>query len=81
MIAVTNEPQRTERETDRIVTLVESKLRESHYLALRVVTCQFHKGVLILRGRVPSFYLKQVAQSVVRNIEGVAQIDNRLEVD
>lgn len=52
----------------------------SAYFALRRVACAYHEGVLILRGRVPSFYLKQVAQTIVKNaVEGI-QIDNRIEV-
>ena len=85
MIATVHSPRLTTKQanpkTCLVVALAESKLREGHYLALREVTCQFCEGVLILRGRVPSFYLKQVAQTVVRNIEEVAPIDNRLEVD
>lgn len=67
-------------DAERIVAIAESKLRESHYFAVREIRCQFHDGVLILRGQVSSFYLKQVAQSLVCNIEKVAHIDNRLRV-
>jgi hypothetical protein len=35
---------------------------------------------LILTGRVPSFYLKQVLQTLLRDIQDVRQIDNRVEV-
>ncbi|MEX0729121.1 MAG: BON domain-containing protein [Planctomycetaceae bacterium] len=39
------------------------------------------EGAVILRGRVPSFYLKQLAQEVVRQTDGVSCIVNELEVD
>lgn len=85
MVATTHLPRKTtqpaSKVADRVVALAESKLRKSQYNSLRAVRCQFHEGALILHGRVPSFYLKQVAQTVVRNIEEVAQIYNRLEVD
>ena len=37
--------------------------------------------VLVLRGRVPSFYLKQVLQTLLRDVEGVRHIDNQVSVD
>ena len=64
--------------------VVESKARqllgESNYLALRRLNCEFHNGHLVLRGRVPTFYLKQVAQTLMRQLPQVRQIENRLDV-
>jgi len=37
-------------------------------------------NVLIVRGRVPSFYLKQVLQTALMDVEGVRQIDNQVDV-
>jgi hypothetical protein len=38
-------------------------------------------GVIRLSGQLPSFYLKQVAQTLVaRRLNGSAGIDNRVEV-
>jgi BON domain len=36
--------------------------------------------VLTIRGHVPSFYLKQVLQVLLKNLEGVERIDNQVEV-
>ena len=36
--------------------------------------------VLILNGSLPTYYLKQVAQEAVARIEGIARIENRIEV-
>jgi hypothetical protein len=44
------------------------------------ISVQFSDGVLTLRGRLPTFYLKQVLQTLLRNLEGVERIDNRVEV-
>ncbi|TWT56060.1 BON domain-containing protein [Allorhodopirellula solitaria] len=33
-----------------------------------------------LTGQLPSFYLKQVAQEIVRYVDGVERIDNKIEV-
>jgi hypothetical protein len=37
-------------------------------------------NVLTVRGTVPSFYLKQLLQCLLRNLDGVARIDNRVDV-
>jgi osmotically-inducible protein OsmY len=55
-------------------------LRKSAYLALRGVSCAWDSGVLTLLGRVPSYYLKQVAQVTVAQVGGVERVENRLEV-
>ena len=60
--------------------LAERALRNSPYLALRNVACEYGGGVLTLRGRLPTYYLKQVAQAVVGRIDGVRQIVNDIEV-
>jgi hypothetical protein len=36
--------------------------------------------ILQVRGRVPSFYLKQVLQTVLQGVAGIRRIDNRVEV-
>jgi len=41
---------------------------------------EYRHDVLIVRGCVPSFYLKQVLQTVLKEVEGVACIDNRVDV-
>lgn len=34
----------------------------------------------MIRGRVPTFYLKQLLQDALKQVEGVRRIDNRIEV-
>lgn len=41
---------------------------------------EFSNGVLTLRGRVPTFYLKQVLQTWLRGLESVKQVDNQVAV-
>jgi osmotically-inducible protein OsmY len=60
--------------------LAERCLRWSPYLALRSVSCECREGVLVLRGCLPSYYLKQVAQEVVARLEGVETVDNQIQV-
>jgi osmotically-inducible protein OsmY len=64
----------------RIADQAKQRLGGTSYQFLRFVDCCFQNGVLTLRGRVPSFYLKQMAQSVLANLEGVDRIDNRVDV-
>ncbi len=57
-----------------------SRLGTSGYHHLQQISCEFHDGVLTLRGLVPTFHLKQVAQTLIRRLEGVGEINNRLAV-
>jgi hypothetical protein len=41
---------------------------------------EFQENVLIVRGRVPTFYLKQLLQTVLKDVDGVSGIDNRVDV-
>jgi osmotically-inducible protein OsmY len=59
---------------------IQQKLNVSSYFAIRNVSCSFHEGVATLRGQVSSFYFKQTAQEIVRKIDGVDQIVNRISV-
>ena len=61
--------------------VAEERLAASSYLALRSISCEHHEGVLVIHGRVPSFYLKQIAQTLVRDLDGVELVVNRLSVD
>jgi osmotically-inducible protein OsmY len=60
--------------------LAEGCLRRNPYLALKNVSCDCQAGVLVLRGCLPSYYLKQVAQEAVASLDGVEAVDNQIEV-
>jgi osmotically-inducible protein OsmY len=55
-------------------------LMKAGYAPLRCVQCTVEDGLVILEGALPSYYLKQCAQSAVLQIPGVRRIDNRIEV-
>lgn len=63
-----------------IAQTARERLRESPLAALREISCECRRGVLVLRGRVPSFYYKQLAQETVARIEGVVEVVNEIEV-
>jgi osmotically-inducible protein OsmY len=63
-----------------IEELAQTLLWGSPYLALRDISCEYQEGVLTLQGRLPTYYLKLMAQSVVADVEGVTAIVNKIEV-
>ncbi len=63
-----------------IAAAAEARLRESPHTALRGISCKAEQGVLILEGRLKTFYHTQMAQEIVGGIEGVVQVVNRIEV-
>ncbi|MBM4001390.1 MAG: hypothetical protein FJ297_17960 [Planctomycetes bacterium] len=75
---------RAEEGPTEIARAAEAALKGSGYDALRRIACEFHEGKLTLRGRVATYYLKQVAQSALRELvdghAAIARIDNQIEV-
>jgi osmotically-inducible protein OsmY len=64
--------------TIEVARLVEIRLQETAHSALALVTCEFDDGVMTLRGEVPSFYLKQLAQTIARRTQGVNHVVNHI---
>jgi len=62
-------------------SLVHARFQRSPYLPLRNINCSLRDGVLLLRGRVPTYYLKQMAQTIGTSAEGVREVVNELGVD
>jgi hypothetical protein len=56
------------------------RLANTGYRTLRRVECSFRDGRIVLRGEVPSYYHKQLAQESVRNAPHIAQIVNQINV-
>jgi osmotically-inducible protein OsmY len=73
-------PEAPVKREDVVAWAAEARLRQSPYAELRRVRCRFREGVLVLHGRVSCYYLKQVAQHLVRRLTGVVEIENRLDV-
>jgi osmotically-inducible protein OsmY len=55
-------------------------LRSSNYSELRTIQCESRDDVLILRGQVSTFFMKQLAQERIRSMEGVRAVINDLQV-
>ena len=60
---------------------VRRQLLASPYAAIKQLRTEFYEGVLVLRGKVPTFYTRQVAIALVMKIGGVEQVDDRIVVD
>jgi osmotically-inducible protein OsmY len=63
-----------------IIESAKGRLRNSPHLSLQRIWCEYDRGELFLRGQVPSFYYKQLAQEAVAGLEGVRQVVNDIEV-
>lgn len=63
-----------------VIDLAKRSLQKSLYTAIRNVSCDYDQGVLLLRGRLPSYHEKQMAQEAVRGLEGVVQVVNQIDV-
>jgi osmotically-inducible protein OsmY len=59
---------------------VESALHVTGYCAMRNLQVSVQARVVILAGRLPSYHLKQVAQTAAQGVPGIHQIINDLEV-
>jgi osmotically-inducible protein OsmY len=64
----------------RFDTAEEAQRRLCNRHGLASVSCLSVEGKVVLSGRVRSFYLKQLAQEILRKVDGIEAIDNRLEV-
>jgi len=64
----------------RLSLQVERALRSTGYLSLCRVDVRAHSGVITLRGRTPSYYLKQLAQATALGVTGVCEVRNELDV-
>ncbi len=64
----------------RLAERVKRTLRATGYGPLRGSEVTVHARLVILEGRVPSYYLKQVAQATALAVPGAHQVRNDLEV-
>lgn len=64
----------------KVLDNVQRRLDESSYGFQQRLNIAYDDGVLTLRGRVPSFYLKQTAQTLAAKVDGVRQVVNLVDV-
>jgi hypothetical protein len=61
-------------------TDLEERLRRSPYWSLRRLVCICQQDHVIIRGSVPSYYLRQIADSMAANIVGVGRVLSEIQV-
>jgi hypothetical protein len=60
---------------------LQKQLLSSPYWSVRQLVCHVGADCVIVRGTVPSYYLKQVAQSLAARVMGLSQIQNDIHVE
>jgi osmotically-inducible protein OsmY len=68
------------RHSRQVVEMAQERLEQTAHAPLRNVACEFERGTIVLRGTVPRYYLKQLAQEVVGDLPSVTQVVNDIEV-
>ena len=66
--------------TPSLVELLQISFNQLGYQQLNNIQCEVDGNVMILSGKLKSFYLKQIAQTVAIKIPGVASVLNKIEV-
>lgn len=64
-----------------VLLAVDQALEQSCYSAIRGVCYGFSDGRLVLEGKVNSYFMKQLAQTLVASVADEHLIDNRIQVD
>lgn len=72
-------PSNTLCETDILHEAQEALANQLFHLR-RNLSCEYSEGQLLLRGRVTSYYQKQVAQEAVLRLDAVEMVVNQIEV-
>ncbi|QDU98881.1 hypothetical protein [Lignipirellula cremea] len=67
---------------DRLVHAAFARLEASPYFRGRCGSLEIaHRdGVLLVEGKLPTFYLKQILNSYLLELEGLERLENRVEV-
>jgi hypothetical protein len=77
--AISDFPERF-RSRRSLLEAIEERFRDSGYSALQSISFEAENGRVRLRGRLPSYYLKQLAQTIVSHVDGVKSIENVIDV-
>lgn len=63
-----------------LARLIDQAFRATGHLCLRDLDLVIAGGLVVLRGKLPRYYLRQVAHAVVRAIPGVNEVHDEVEV-
>ena len=76
---LTNLPLSEEFDRD-LLQRVKSFLYQRGYASHRTLEISAERGVVLVQGRVPTFYLRQIAVECIKRVAGVAQVVDLIEV-
>ena len=79
----TDRATRTESSSDTVVEDARRTLEQNPLFRGRskLIRIDASDGQLVLEGRLPTYYLKQMLQTILRDFEGVEVIKNRVAVN
>jgi osmotically-inducible protein OsmY len=73
-------PPKLESKDAELARNIERALAASGYLPLRAVEVRVHEGLVTLKGQVPTYYFKQLAQTAAMQNQCVEMLQNDIEV-
>ena len=59
---------------------IDEAVRANPHLAGRRLRLESNEGRVVLSGHVGTYFQKQMAQEAIKRVDGVHEIENRLEV-
>lgn len=74
-----SEPQSDGLDRD-VLYRVRAALRQKGYMPLRSLIVTVDNGVVLVLGRVPTFYLRQIAIECIKSVAGVTRVLDRIDV-
>ena len=66
--------------SERVLREIRRRLCAAGYHVLQQIECEYFDGVVVLRGCVPTYYLKQIAQAVLLATPIVEEVVNLIDV-
>lgn len=67
-------------EPNQLLMRIDQAFAVSPHLCGRQLVIETEADTVVVRGKVDTYYQKQMAQEIMRRVEGVQKIDNQLEV-
>ena len=63
-----------------VAAVLQQQFHSSPYWSVRQLICDFDRGCVTIRGTLPSYYLKQVAQAIATKALGNEHIHSDIDV-
>ncbi len=73
-------PNRCDAASEHALTDIRRRLCSTGYQILREIECDCSGGIVVLRGRVSTYYLKQIAQATLLGNPAIKTVVNLIEV-